>query len=96
MDYLIELYYPIDDFYQQFKPEFEAYFIANGAKRLRACQISVPEIMTILVLFHQLRYRQFKLFYYHHMLGVMTREFPKLPSCCLENCSVIKVTSVQH
>ena len=80
MDHLTELYCHIDDFYQQFKPEFEAHLIANGAKRLRACQISVPEIMTILVLFHQLRYRQFKLFYYHHMLGMMTREFPKLPS----------------
>ncbi|MGP9514111.1 transposase, partial [Psychrobacter sp. AOP5-GZ1-6] len=33
-----------------------------------------------LVLFHQLRYRQFKAFYYHHMLGMMKRAFPNLPS----------------
>ena len=36
--------------------------------------------MTILVLFHQLRYRQFKSFYYHHMLSMMKSEFPNLPS----------------
>ncbi len=80
MDNLTELYCHIDDFYQQFKPEFDAHLIATGRQRLRACQISVAEIMTILVLFHQLRYRQFKAFYYHHMLGMMKRAFPNLPS----------------
>ncbi|MGP5505764.1 IS982 family transposase, partial [Psychrobacter celer] len=54
MDNLTELYCHIDDFYQQFKPEFDAHLIATGHQRLRACQISVAEIMTILVLFHQL------------------------------------------
>ena len=80
MDNLTELYCHIDDFYQQFKPEFDAHLIATGRQRLRACQISVAEMMTILVLFHQLRYRQFKAFYYHHMLGMMKRAFPNLPS----------------
>ncbi|SJM36049.1 hypothetical protein A1019T_00002 [Psychrobacter pasteurii] len=56
MDNLTELYCHIDDFYQQFKPEFDAHLIATGHQRLRACQISVAEMMTILVLFHQLRY----------------------------------------
>ena len=80
MDNLTELYCHIDDFYQQFKPEFDAHLIATGHQRLRACQISVAEIMTILVLFHQRRYRQFKSFYYHHMHGMMKQEFPNLPS----------------
>ena len=80
MDNLTELYCHIDDFYQQFKPEFDAHLIATGRQRLRACQISVAEMMTILVLFHQLRYRQIKAFYYHHMLGMMKRAFPNLPS----------------
>ena len=80
MDNLTELYCHIDDFYQQFKPEFEAHLIATGHQRLRACKISVAEIMTVLILFHQLRYRQFKSFYYQHMLGMMKREFPNLPS----------------
>ncbi|GAF59984.1 LOW QUALITY PROTEIN: mobile element protein [Psychrobacter sp. JCM 18902] len=79
MDNLTELYCHIDDFYQ-FKPEFDAHLIATGHQRLRACQISVAEIMTILVLFHQRRYRQFKSFYYHHMHGMMKQEFPNLPS----------------
>lgn len=80
MDNLTELYCHIDDFYQAFKPEFEAVLIAEGRKRNRPCKISVPEMMTILVLFHQLRYRQFKGFYYHHILGMMRKEFPDLPS----------------
>lgn len=80
MDDLTELYCHIDDFYKQFKPEFEKHLIANGKKRLRPCKISVSEIMTILILFHKLRYRQFKGFYHHHLLGMMKREFPNLPS----------------
>ena len=36
--------------------------------------------MTVLILFHQLCYRQFKAFYYHHMLGMMKGTFPNLPS----------------
>lgn len=80
MDNLTELYCHVDDFYKAFKPEFEAYLTANGKKRNRPCKINVPEIMTILVLFHQLRYLQFKGFYYHHMLGMLKREFPDLPS----------------
>ena len=80
MDNLTELYCHIDDFYKAFKPEFESCIIANGKKQLSPCKISVAEVMTILVLFHQLRYRQFKHFYYHHMLGMMRREFPELPS----------------
>ena len=80
MDNLTELYCHIDDFYQPFKPEFEAHLIASGRRRLRPCQISVAEMMTILVLFDQLRYRQFKAFYYHHMLGMLKSAFPNLPS----------------
>ena len=44
MDNLTELYCHIDDFYQQFKPEFEAHLIATGRQRLRACKISVSEM----------------------------------------------------
>ena len=69
MDNLTELYCHIDDFYQQFKPEFEAHLIASGRRRLRACQISVAEMMTILVLFYQLRYRQFRALCYYQSQG---------------------------
>ena len=34
MDNLTELYCHIDDFNQQFKPEFEAHLIATGRQRL--------------------------------------------------------------
>ena len=94
MDNLTELYCHIDDFYQQFKPEFDAHLIATGRQRLRACQISVAEMMTILVLFHQLRYRQFKAFYYHHMLGMMKREFPNLPSA--ELLAIYRACAAQY
>jgi transposase len=36
--------------------------------------------MTLMVLFHQLRYRQFKAFYIHHEQAWLKREFPKAPS----------------
>lgn len=80
MDNLTELYCHIDDFYKAFEPEYKKHLIEQGVKRNRPSKISVAEVMTILILFHQLRYRQFKAFYNFHMLGMMRREFPNLPS----------------
>jgi len=36
--------------------------------------------MTLVVLFHQIRYRQFKQFYQHYVKQHLHREFPRLPS----------------
>ena len=81
MDHLTELYCLMDDFCKEFEPALKAKLIADGKRRRnRATTLSLAELMTLVVLFHQIRYRQFKLFYLHHVSQHLRREFPRLPS----------------
>lgn len=81
MDNLTELYCLVDDFYKAFEPELKARALANGERhgRQRKGGLSVPELMTLVVLFHQIRYRQFKAFYLNHVCRHLRNEFPNLP-----------------
>jgi transposase len=81
MDDLTELYCVMDDFCKEFEPALRARLLADGkCKRLRATSLSLAELMTLVVLFHQIRYRQFKSFYLHHVCSHLRHEFPTLPS----------------
>lgn len=81
MDNITELFCFIDDFCQQFEPALNRHLITSGAKkRKRQSQLSLSELMTLAVLFHQLRFRQFKTFYLHYACRHLNSEFPKLPS----------------
>jgi hypothetical protein len=45
-------------------PQWQRLLLTNGLrKRQRPRSLSESEIMTMLILFHQLRYRDFKTFY---------------------------------
>lgn len=82
MDNLTELYCLMDDFCKVFEPQQRARLLAVDGKRRRARQggLSLAELMTLVVLFHQIRYRQFKWFYLHHVCAYLRNEFPHLPS----------------
>ncbi len=81
MDDLTELYCLMDDFCKQFEPKHNAKLLADGTKRrLRESSLSLAELMTLVVLFHQIRYRQFKSFYLIHVCWHLKAEFPSLPS----------------
>lgn len=81
MDNLTELYCLMDDFCKEFEPEFRARLLTDGkCKRRRASSLSLSELMTLVVLFHQIRYRQFKAFYLNHVCAHLRNEFPNLPS----------------
>lgn len=85
MEHLEELYCHIDDFCQIYLAHQKAkqltYKSKNSKKmRNKPCCISLAEIITLLVLFHQLRYREFKSFYFNYACRWLKREFPKLPS----------------
>ena len=87
MDNLTELYCLMDDFCKEFEPCLNARLLTDGhRKRLRVAGLSLAELMTLVVLFHQIRYRQFKAFYLNHVCMHLRREFPGLPSYqrCLE------------
>jgi len=81
MDSLTETFCLIDDFCRQFEPAWHKRMLQTGSKkRQRKSELSLAELMTLVVLFHQLRFRQFKSFYLNHACRYLRAEFPKLPS----------------
>lgn len=81
MKSLLELFVSVDDFCQVFLPFWEQKLIQDGSKkRRRAGHLSVSEIMTILIHFHQSHYRDFKTYYTEHVCQHLRAEFPNLVS----------------
>ena len=81
MDSLLELFVSVDDFCQVFLPFWERQLMQDGSKkRRRRGEMSVSEIMTILIHFHQSHYRDFKTYYTEHVCEHLQSEFPKLVS----------------
>lgn len=76
---LLELFMDVDDFCQIFLPTWERKLLADGSKkRRRAGQLSISEIMTIIIYFHQSQYRNFKAYYIEHVCKHLKAEFPNL------------------
>jgi hypothetical protein len=81
MESLLELYCNVDDFCQAFLPFWNRQQLASGEKqRQRARSLSISEIMTILIAFHQSHYRDFKAYYSQQVLQSWRSEFPTLIS----------------
>jgi transposase len=77
---LLELFVEVDDFYQAFERWAAAQQLPRAAKRGPEASLSVSEIMTIVIYFHQEGYRDFKSFYQKHVCKHLLAEFPKLVS----------------
>lgn len=78
---LTTLYCDVDDFWKTFQPEWNKHLLeSNKSKRGPDPELSIPEIITIVVLFHQSNYRTFKHFYIHHVQKFLQKDFPKLIS----------------
>ena len=103
MDSLLELFVNVDDFCQVFLPQLEQQMLTSGAiKRRRTRSLSVSEVMTILIHFHQSHYRNFKAYYCEHVVPHLGQEFPGLvsytrfvdfiPSALLPLCAYFRQT----
>jgi hypothetical protein len=78
---LLKLFCDVDDFWQVFQPIWEQQLLAEGScQRRRETNLSMSEIMTIIILFHQSGYRHFKDFYLRHVCQHLKGAFPKLVS----------------
>jgi hypothetical protein len=76
---LLELFCHVDDFCQWFEPQWHQTLVQQGTrKRKRQSQLTTSEIMTIVVHFHQSRFRDFKTYYTEHVMTHFCSEFPKL------------------
>lgn len=80
MNDLITLYCNVDDFWKQFRGEWQKHLICSGKKRTGPePELSIAEMMTIVILFHQSNFRTFKHFY-THISQCYRSYFPKLIS----------------
>ncbi len=79
MDSLLELFCDVDDFCKQFQPIWNQHLLDSGQKqRNRVRSLTLSEIMTILIAFHQSHYRDFKAYYCQQVLKGWNKEFPGL------------------
>lgn len=80
MDDLTALYCSVDDFWKVFKEEWTKHLIGSDKpKHGPEPELSIPEMMTIIILFHQSNYRTFKYFYFY-VCSHLKSAFPKLIS----------------
>lgn len=70
----------VDDFCQEFQKTLKGYSIEKECgkrPRNRSCALSDSEVITILILFHSMGYRNLKHFYLYYVCVHMKSEFPK-------------------
>lgn len=80
-DKLIEIFCKVDDFCQEFMPTYEASLLGDGTQqRARARSLSMSEILTLLIYYHQCRFRHFKHYYQHFVHPYLRTYFPGLVS----------------
>ncbi len=78
---LTRIFCDMDDFCQSFEPELNKFLLESDCKhRIRACRLSLSEIMTIVVQFHRSGYRYFKNFYLKSIRRHYLHLFPTLVS----------------
>ena len=78
---LEELFCSVDDFCKIFEPLWHKQLLSDGHKhRQRSAQLSLSEVMTIQIAFHQSHYRNFKAFYLEKVCVEWLSAFPELVS----------------
>lgn len=81
MTNLDAVFVDVDDFCLAFIPAWEKHLISSGIKqRNKPSRMSVSEVMTIIIAFHQSGFRDFKTYYIMYVCRHLTREFPRLVS----------------
>lgn len=79
---LLDMFCRIDDFCNEFDQHAEDCLLRgpNSGKRGPRCGLITSEIMTILLMFHHVRFRDFKTFYTQYVERHWQSAFPGLPS----------------
>ena len=78
---LTTLFCEIDDFCQDFEPEYRKHLLDNGKiKRVRKSTLSQSEVMTIIIEFQRSGYRTFKHYYQRHVCVHLRWAFPQVVS----------------
>src|SRR5919106_1183156 len=81
MSQLVAMFCDIDDFCKVFEPIYTQRLLQSGqCQRQRQGQLSLSEIMTIIVYFHSSHYRDFKHYYTESVVTQLRPYFPALVS----------------
>jgi hypothetical protein len=80
-DSLIVLFCLVDDFCKEFIPQWEQELIGQGLKKRRThSRLTISEIISIFIHFHQMRFRDFKTYYFQYVIPYLKELFPGLVS----------------
>lgn len=102
---ILRLFCEVDDFYREFLPYWEsinkASCLKDGKKhRNRNSSMSMSEVMTIVILFHQSGYRNLKTFYTANVCVYLGKEFPRAVSYTrfleLQQLSMVPLQAFLH
>jgi hypothetical protein len=74
------LFFCIDDFCKSFEEWEKHRLIDTGKKRHRSCEMTLSELLTIMVLYHLSPCKNFKYFYEFHVSHFHKQDFPNLLS----------------
>lgn len=78
---LVSLFYLIDEFCQEFEPEWRKQRLASGKRRrTRLYTMRLSEILTIIIHFHQSNHKTFKHYYTDYVRVYLFSDFPRLVS----------------
>ena len=78
---LLEIFCDVDDFMLVFADWFKRHALTEApSTRGRKATLSMSEVMTIIIWFHQSHYRDFKAFYLEYVCQHLRSEFPNLVS----------------
>jgi len=77
----IKIFFEIDEFYKHFEDSFHSHLLHKNKNPLkRVSELSLSEIMTIIILFHTGGFRNFKHLYKGYVQVHLTNDFPQLVS----------------
>jgi len=78
---ILDIFCDVDDFMILFDHWFKEHALTHKpSTRGRKATLSMSEVMTIIIWFHQSHYRDFKAFYIQHVQKHLRAEFPQLVS----------------
>lgn len=78
---LVSLFYLVDEFCIDFEPKWQAHLLGSGvAHRIKPSSLSLSEILTIVIHFHQSNHKTFKQYYTNYVAVYLAADFPGLVS----------------
>jgi len=78
---LVTLFYTVDEFCKGFEPKYKAHLLESGKiQRVKPSSLSLSEILTIIIHFHQSNHRNFKHYYTDYVRVYLNSDFPGLVS----------------